>query len=270
MKKPLNLIAVFAMIAMILFTVTSCDKEPVDLRPELPPLESLQMDFSDFASQPAGMKSSELSYVNFSLSFTTVSFWSATAAVVTALPVAAYTHALTQTPEYKGDNTWEWSFEFQHNALTYTATLTGVRLNNEEFSMEMVIGHESLPGVEVKWFDGVVRYDHTSAEWTLYREGSLAVLQIVWNVDFETEDADLTYTYVEPEQTETGSYIMWEYRPGEVYDAAYTISMSEGTSFIEWNVSTIEGRVKALAYFEDEVWHCWDSYVNGLADIACE
>jgi len=269
MKKRLKLIAVFALTAMVLFTVTSCDNEPVNQRPELPPAESLVMDFSDFTTQPGSMKSSEASYVNFLLSYTTVSFWNASTILVTAFPVVAYTHALTQTPEFLGDDTWEWSFEFQFNAQTYLAILTGKRLNNEEFSMEMVISLASMPEEGVKWFDGVIRYDHTSADWTLYKEGSLAVLEIEWNMDYVTEEADLTYTYVEPDQVETGSYIMWEYRPEEVYDAAYTISMSEGMIMIEWNVSTIEGRVKSLAYFEDDNWHCWDSYANGLVDIEC-
>ena len=268
--KQIKVSAVFALTAMILFTVTSCDKEPVEYRPELPPVESLVMDFSDFSTPPAGSKSSELSYVNFVYSYTTLSFWNASAVLVSALPVAAYTHALSLTPEYLGDHTWEWSFEFQHNSITYEATLTGMRLNNEEFSMEMVIGPASNPEEGVKWFDGVIRYDHTSADWTLYKEGSIAVLEIAWNMDYETDEADLTYTYTEPDQEETGSYIMWEYRPGEAYDAAYTISMSAGMILIEWNVSTIEGRVKAPAYFEDEAWHCWDSFANGLVDMVCE
>lgn len=266
----MKITAVCAIAFMVLFTLTSCDKEKVENRPELPPVESLAMDFSNFASPPAGMKSTEAGYVNFVLSYTTVSFWSASAMLVTALPVAAYTHALAQTPEYLGDNIWEWSFEFQHNSLTYLATLTGERLNDEEFSMDMVISPASMPEEGVRWFDGVIRYDHTSADWTVYREGSIEVLEIAWNKDYETQEADLTYTYTEAGQEETGSYIMWEYRPGEVYDAAYTISMSRGMTSIEWNLSTIEGRVKAPAYFEDEEWHCWDSLASGLNDIACE
>jgi hypothetical protein len=270
MKKRIKSMVVVAVSAMVLFTVSSCDKEPVEYRPELPPAESLVMDFSDFSSPPAGMKSNELSYVNFVYSYTTLSFWNASAVIVTALPVAAYSYALTQSPEYLGDNTWEWSFEFSFNSQTYLATLTGKRLNNEEFSMEMVIGPASMPDEGQKWFDGVVRYDHTSADWVLYKEGSLEVLEIAWNKDYVTEEADLTYTYVEPDQEETGSYIMWEYRPGEVYDAAYNISMSEGLITMEWNLSTIEGRVKSPVYFEDENWHCWDSFANGLADVDCE
>jgi hypothetical protein len=269
MKKQSKLTAAFALTAMVLFTVTSCDKEPVKYRPELPPAESLVMDFSDFSAQPEGKKSSTSSHLNFMLSFTTLTYWNATAILATALPVAAYTHALSHTPEYLEDNIWEWSYEFSHNSMTYMATLTGKKLNEEEFSLEMVISSASMPDEGLKWFDGVVRYDHTSAHWTLYKDGNLEVLEIVWNKNIETEEADLTYTYVEPEQAETGSYIMWSYLPGEVYDAAYTISMSQGMTNIEWNLSTLEGRIKAPAYFEDENWHCWDSFANGLVDIDC-
>lgn len=268
MKKPLKLIAVFTLTAM-LFTVISCDKEPVENRPDLPPVESLVMDFADFISPPGAMKNS-VSYVNFVYSYTTISFWSASAVLVSALPVAAYKAALTHTPEFVGDNTWEWAFDFSWDGQEYVATLTGARMNNEEFSMEMVIAPEAMPDQGTLWFDGVVRYDHTSADWTFYREGTTAVLEIAWNMDFETEEADLTYTFTEPDHAETGSYIMWEYSPGELYDAAYTISMSEGMINIEWNTISIEGRVKAPSYFEDENWHCWDSYANQLVDIECE
>ncbi len=270
MRKQVRMTAMVTLAATILFITASCDKEPVENRPDLPPVESMMMDFSDFATQPAGMKSSEASYVNFVLSYTTVSFWNASAVLVSAIPVAAYTHALSQTPDYLGDNTWEWSFEFPLNSMNYTATLTGQRISNEEFTMEMIIALSSLPDQGIKFFDGVVRYDHTSADWTFYKEGSNAVLEVAWNMDFETEAADLTYTYVEADQEETGSYIMLEYTPGEVYDASYTVSMSQGMTNIEWNTSTIEGRVKSPAYFEDDLWHCWDSYANGLADIDCE
>jgi len=134
----------------------------------------------------------------------------------------------------------------------------------------MVIALSSAPDNGVKWFDGVVRYDHTRANWTFYKNGTTSVLEVGWNKDFETEAADLTYTYTETDMTETGSYIKWEYIPGGVYDAAYTISMAEGTSNIEWNIITIEGRVMAPVFFGDEVWHCWDSQANGLADKVCE
>ena len=84
MRKQLRVTAVVALAATILFTTTSCDKEPVENRPDLAPAESMMMDFSDFATQPAGTKGSALSYDNFVFSYLTVGFWNASAVLVAA------------------------------------------------------------------------------------------------------------------------------------------------------------------------------------------
>ncbi len=254
----------------LVFAATSCEeKEPVEERPALPPIESLKMDFSDFAEEPGGAKGILATYQNFWYSFWTVAIWNSAAVIVTALPVTAYAYALQQTPVYVGDHTWEWAFDFTWDTKDYTATLTGARINNEEFSMEMVIALAATPKLGVKWFDGVVRYNHTHAEWTLYRNGITNVLEIGWNNDFETGEADLTYTLTDPDHAQNGSYIMLAHRPDLFLDAAYTISLNEGMTYIEWNSGTLEGRVKAPVHFEDEDWHCWDSQANGLADREC-
>jgi hypothetical protein len=271
MKRYLNvqrLVAVVLSVSM-LYAITSCDKEPVSERPELPPLESLVMDFSDFSQQPGGVKDTEVTYENFLHAYFSVVFWNIASVTTLAVPIAAYTHAFQQEPEYLGDHTWEWSFEFSLGSGSYTATLTGVRINNEEFSMEMVIASSAAPEQGMKWFDGVVRYDHTHASWNLFGEGGVKMLEAEWNKDFETEAGDLTYTYVEPDREETGSYIMVSYMPDAVYDASYTISLANGETLIEWNTTTLEGRVKDLAAFGDSEWHCWDSAANGLADMIC-
>ena len=136
--------------------------------------------------------------------------------------------------------------------------------------MEMIIALVTAPDPGVKWFDGIVRYDHTHATWNMYKEGSTKVLEAEWDKDFETEEGNLTYTYVELGQEETGSFIMFSYMPEMFYDAAYTISLAAGDTKIEWNTATIEGRVLDLNKFEDSGWHCWDSAANGFVDKVCE
>ncbi len=254
----------------VIFTVTSCEKEPVDDRPELPPVESMLMDFSDFSEEPGTAKGTMATYANFLHAYLTVGFWNISATLVSALPVTAYGYALQQSPVYLGDYTWEWAFDFPLNNVNYTATLTGARINNEEFSMEMEIALAAAPDNAAKWFDGTVRYDHTHASWTIFNNGTIPVLNIEWNKDFVTEAADLTYTYAESGHAEEGSFIMWDYNPGEEYDAAYIIDLVAGMTNIEWNVTTIKGRVKAPVHFEDSEWHCWDSQANGFMDISCE
>ena len=254
----------------LLIVSTSCDNEPAENRPELPPLESLMMTFADFDGPIALTKASGEPHLHFNYAFTSLVFWSGASALTMALPVAAYTYALKQGVEYLGDNSWEWNYSFQWSGLNYTATLTATRINNEEFSLEMMIASSATPDQGVRWFDGVVRYDHTQANWTIYKDGSIEVLEVAWAKDFELGDASLLYTYVEPALVETGSYISYDYAPPEVYDASFTLSRSTGTTLIQWNTSSKEGRVQDEARFGDAEWNCWDSLEMGLVDKVCE
>jgi hypothetical protein len=268
--KKIFKLAGLAMAVSVLFVSTSCDKEPVGNRPVLPPVESLKMDYSDFNAAIGDKKASVASYVNFNHAFASLVFWSGVSAASTALPVAAYGYALEQEAEYLGDNSWEWSYDFEWNQVNYTATLTATRISNEEFSVEMLIGLAVMPGEGVRWFDGVVRYDHTHASWTIYREGDIEKLDIEWTCDFEQDDASLQYTYVEPDMNETGSFILYEYASQELYDASFSVSLSSGSTLIEWDTTSREGRVQDETKFGDALWHCWDSLENGLADKSCE
>ena len=274
MKKERKLrireFAVVAFVMTVLLGTVSCDKEPVADRPELPPMESLMMDFSDFSSSVADKKASIESHVNFNHAFASLAFWSGATTLTMALPVAAYGYALQQTPVYQGDHIWEWSFEFTWNTVNYKATLTGTRISNEEFTMEMVIGLAAFPDQGVLWFDGTVRYDHTHATWTIYSEGTVAVLEIEWYKDFVLGDGSLQYTYTMPEEEETGSYLLYEYAPLELYDASFTVSLAAGTTLVQWDTDSKAGQVQDEVTFGDAYWHCWDSLANNLVDISCE
>lgn len=274
MKTNNKLIAmkpVAILLAITLLIVnTACDNEPTENRPELPPVESLMMTFADFDAPIAGTKASGEPHLHFNYAFTSLIFWSGASALTMALPVAAYTYALEQGVEYLGEDSWEWNYSFQWSGMDKTATLTATRMNNEEFSLEMIIASSAAPDQGVRWFDGVVRYDHTQANWTIYNDGGIEVLEVAWAKDFELGDASLLYTYVEPETLETGSYISYVYAPLEVYDASFTLSRSTGVTLIQWNTTSKEGRVQDEAKFGDAEWNCWDSLEMGLIDKVCD
>lgn len=251
---------------------TSCDKEPTDEMPDLPPISSIIMDYSDFDEAPIGTKSTVPSVRNFSHAYSNVVFWHGVTTVTLALPVIAYAHALEQEPEYKGDHTWEWYYEIAIGGVEYKVTLTASRLNNEEFSADLSINYKALPGKGNTWFEGTVRYDHTSADWTLYKyeDGitQVKILNVDWNHDYETETGNMTYEYVELGHDEEGSFIRMDwFTPQPVaFDAAYTIDLYAGTIDVEWNRTTKAGRVADPNFFGDDMWHCWD---ENLLDVDC-
>lgn len=272
MKKKYSVITkpiIFLLIVSITIFNTSCKKkDTTGEKPDLPPQESLIMDFSDFDSRP-DQKSKGTTYNNFVYSFLNVAFWHTLTTSYLAIPATAYGHLLSQNARYIGDNVWEWVYYFTYEQTDYVATLTGTRLNNEEFSMDLVIAEESNPDLGFKWFEGVCRYDHTSASWDIYKynEGSpVKVLEVDWTKDFEANTSALTYVYVEPGQDETGSSITYGKDPSLDYNAWYTIDRSTETIEIEWDLATKAGRVRNENHFLDNDWHCWDS---NLADVEC-
>jgi hypothetical protein len=259
---------IFLLIISITFFNTSCKKDKAGEKPDLPPQESLIMDFSDFDSRP-DEKGKGTTYNNFVYSYLNVLFWNTISASTLAVPAVAYGHMLSQNARYVGDNVWEWVDYYTYNQTDYVATLTAARLNNDQFSVEMVIAEEATPESGFKWFDGVVSYNHTSASWNLYRYNGgspVKVIEVDWSKDYEEDTSSLTYTYVETGQEQTGSSINMGTDPSLDYNAWYTISLADETIEIQWDRATKAGRVKNPDYFPDSNWNCWDA---NLADIDC-
>jgi hypothetical protein len=260
----------FALVLALMISVISCNKDKVDDSPELPPWESLFIDFSDFADEPNQLKAIIPTYDNFLTAFMNIAFWNSFTSVTMALPSAAYLNILMSSgnPEYLGENSWQWTNEFEYQQVTYVAILTTKRITNEAFSMEMKIAFAALPDQGKVWFDGVCRYDHTYAEWNLYRSETtqVKVVEVEWSRDFETGIKSAKYTYVEPGSAENGSYILYGTSPGAAYDAYYTISVASGIKNIEWFRETGAGRIKDPEKWGNDSWHCWNDL---LQDIEC-
>jgi len=272
LKSLRNGVIVFLSLGVI-FLGTSCESEPVEDRPDLPPISSFIMDYSDFDEPASNLKAAVPSFANFTHAYGNIVFWNAFTTVTLALPVTAYAYALNKEPEYMGNNKWEWSYDFKHNNIDYKATLTAERMNNEEFSADMSINLKALPGKGVTWFDGVIRYDHTHAGWNLYKNENASAIKIIevdWSRNYETDEGTMKYTLVEPGHEEEGSYIMLEIvtPDPEIIDAAYTISLAAGDIDIEWNRTTKAGRVADPVHFQDDLWHCWDyTLVDAVCDV---
>jgi hypothetical protein len=250
----------FVLIALVL-VIFSCEKDDKDTLPELPPLEALSMDFSDFSTMPdtTPVLKSSGHYTNFALSFVSVGVWNIATFVTMAIPIAAYTECLQQTPEYLGDNTWEWSFSVNILTIPHEARLVTKRIDNETYSAKMYV---SKTGVfeDFLWFEGVIRYDATEADWTMYESptNNVAWLSVEWEKDWEADTSSIIYTNIRAGDNDYGGYITYGITDDVDYDAYYSISGSEGMIDIKWNTSTLAGRISSNIFFDDDGWHCWD------------
>ncbi len=258
-----------------LMVIYSCKKdkdEPVST-PDLPPSESILMDFSAFSNPNDTLdlkKASELLngflYTNWGHSYSTVVFWNSLATASLAIPTACYLKILENNPVYKGDNTWEWTASYTGINATYDAKLVCKRISNVEFLAEMYISKSGmLQFTDFKWFEGIIRYDRTHAIWTVYESPDNPedqLFDIEWNKNWENNTGDIKYLYVKTGLDITGSFIDYKVTSDPILDASYTVSFAGDSTYIEWNRALHNGHVKDYQHFGDYEWHCWNDLLQ--------
>jgi hypothetical protein len=194
--------------------------------------------------------------------------------------VASFYGSFLHTPEYLGDQTWEWSYEFDYFTSTYKARMTG-ELRSDDVKWDMYLEKVGIGSFdEFKWFEGTSNLDGNSGQWILYHSSEFPeeVLQLDWSKS-GNEVSEVKYTYVrelnDNRETETfnGSYLLYGKQTGD-YDAYFDIHAYDNIWYkdfvdvdIEWSLDEYYGRVKADKKFGDTEWHCWDS--NGY-DVNCQ
>lgn len=272
MKKTINLYSLISVlfVALLLMTSNSCKKEDEN-PPELPPVDALLMDFSNFDDGVPQDKKSVSSYNNFAYSVLTVGAWNTAAAVNILLPAAAYAEAFNHEAVYLGDNSWKWEYSVTVGQNTFVVKLVSKRISNDKFTLEMLVSKTGGTGnfTDFKWIEGTVRYDHTSASWTIYDnpEVSWPAVTIDWTMDWEKELYTIKYTCEKPDSDLHGGTIEHGVTEDTDYNAYYKIVFPSNNVVIEWNKTTKAGRVSSLSYFGDNTWHCWD---ENLLDVTCE
>ena len=276
------------LMVMTLFTL-SCEKSDTpseqSLSPQLPPAETMAIDFEAFDESGTSGKSSITSIDekapngNWVFSRVVVGVWSTALYSTLSVPVTAFHAAFSQTPEMISEDTWQWSYSVEGFTSEYTARLTG-QLTAEAVLWNMYITKTGIEGYdEFLWFTGSSSLDGNSGFWILNQgpERQDPMLRIDWERAGE-EIGSIRYTWVR-ELNDQGnddlfrnSYL--EYGLQDAYFDAYFDAYVYDVNLqgfaeveIEWSRETFEGRVRSFAYFEDEMWHCWDS--NG-DDVACE
>ncbi len=282
MKKMLKIY--WLVFGVVLLVFTSCENSgDIGNPPELPPYESMAMDFDDFSNNKSLMaenKSDEIAAnENWFYSALVVGFWNTTLFANLAVPVAAYKTAFAHTPVSLENNKWQWQYTVEGFTSQYTARLTA-ELTSEEVLWEMYIMKTGIEGFEeFLWFSGVSQLDARSGYWTLNHSANFPenMLRIDWLIEND-EVGSIKYTYVrelnDNRETDTfkDSYIIYGLKDTDM-DAFYNVhafnnDISEYVDVaIEWSRTNYNGHVRSLSYFENDNWHCWDETGQ---DIDCE
>ncbi len=259
-----------------------------DTTPELPPAESMVIPFQDFLASgapapverpPTEANEVALAKENFNYAAGSIFFWNVAITVTVAVPVASFLAAFQNPIEFKGDATWESSYDFQSiGGVKHTAVLQA-KLVSDGVEWKMLISKENS-FQDFLWYSGFSNLENTEGNWLLNQgpekelpNGDPApFLNIEWHHDSQASTADVKYTFVVPDAPQNGSWIFYGITNQEPYDAFYTLFGSENSNqvAIEWNRTNKDGHVKSQQRFGDEQFHCWDTLANGLADMDCQ
>lgn len=264
-----------AVVALLLAAgvfLLSCDKDestnPADA-PELPPVSTLVMDFSDFQHAGAAMAPVFPSTrENWGWAALNVAVWNTILTVTLAVPVASFVEAFNHTPQPQSDGSWLWTYSFTAAGALHTARLYG-RVDLGGTYWDMYIS-KSGEYTDFHWYSGESNLALTQGTWSLNHSPQTPTpfIDILWHRNPADTTGDLTYTNVIPGHADNGGYISYGITTGVPYDAFYAIfSPSQANTVdIEWNRETVDGRVRDPRHFGDPNWHCWNS---DLQDIVC-
>jgi hypothetical protein len=295
-KFTIHCLLILALLASFL---TGCrgteSHEQPTTPPQIPPISSFVMDFADFNSQgevslipsTRAVTAQQVSFINGSsgsqssdqyamgtrknwgFAALNVGFWSVVVVVGLAIPVAAFVESFDHTPEQQPDYTWIWSYDVTVNDVTYTAELHGKYIDNG-VRWDMYISKQN-EYTDFQWYYGESDLPATEGFWILKKNPSdpTDLLRIDWKRDLAEGTYDIKYTNIVLGGPENGGYIFHGVTTDELYDRFYEIfnKGKDNYTYIEWDSTTKEGRVKDTRHFNDSEWHCWDA---DYMDVDCE
>ncbi|MFQ5769846.1 MAG: hypothetical protein ACE5HX_04885 [bacterium] len=244
--------------------------------PEIPPANTLVMDFSDFiATNQASYSQTNSGHIeqllsrdNWGWAATNVMVWNTLLTITFITPVAAFVESFKHEPVQQPDDSWIWTYNFNVFGVIHTAELhaktipAGIR-------WDMYISKENDYS-NYHWFFGESNLVTTEGTWTLNSSvAATPFIFIEWHRNPKDSTSDIKYTNVIPDAAENGGYIFYGTSTDAMYDAFYDIynKGKDNHSTIKWNRTTKAGQIKDALHFGDNDWHCWNTL---LEDIDCQ
>lgn len=281
MKNFITKFRVWCVLSVFLiFIFSACEKDDPTAPengtpPDVPPVSTFQMDFSDFQTQGTGKilhngHEIMLTKLNWGWAAANVFVWNTILTINLIVPVAAFVESFNHEPVQQADGSWLWTYSFTAGGLLHTAHLTATT-DIGFINWKMLISKENTY-TDFEWFTGRSNLVVTAGTWTLNAKPTdpTPLLDILWHRNPTSGSSDIRYTNIIPNHEENGAFIQMAVTPDSVRDASYQIYSVTNNNMtnIEWSRTTKDGRVSDAVHFGDTgEWHCWN---NTLDDIDCQ
>jgi hypothetical protein len=235
--------------------------EPETDAPQLPPLQSMQMDLSFFtegsgqgaaptAAEPAGTK------LNFLNAVVRAAFVNVAVVTVLTPPALAFSAALHTFPSREDDGSYLWIYTWVHQGQDHQIRLRGTPAGvHVDWELYVV-----LPGHEAQlWFSGRSYRDRDEGFWVFRdfsAEGDPEVLRIDWEVNSE-QDATLEFRNIHAGSDEEGDELRYR-AEGPMNSIEFLDASSTETWDIIWNEADGSGSLQVPDYNNGQR-ACWDT-----------
>ena len=260
----------FSGLLCILFLLSSCGDDPASVNdepPQLPPVQSMEADFSNFESQQKQTQPQTESSNNFQRAATTALIMKAVIELNLAIPKALLTAARNADSELNEDEQWEWQFSKSADGNTFGVRLLGAREGENTVNWQFFVTNSQLGLEDHLFFSGTTNTDGTEGVWSYYSlqdpENQQEVSRIEWTVNGE-EDVQLRLEVIADRNGNQGDYLDYTF-DGTLKTATYYDNSEDQETTIQINVNTKAGYIIAPDFNNDNK-ACWD---ENFQDVAC-
>ena len=266
-----NRLLTLGVMIICLFTLTTCEKEPTkpdDVAPELPPVQSMQVDMSFFnSSQNFTLNKATVSKLNFLSAATRVTIINLKVFAASIIPTTVLVAALSQPVELKDDGKWHWIFTVaDKDSDTFSVDLAGwIDTPQAETVWEIYISSSNhTPELDhFLWYYGRSKISNKEGWWIFNDDKSPDSLVEVTKIDWEIpdeNDKDLVFTNVKETSNEYGDYLKYGVELTDRFLLFFDASASQ-TNTIYWNAQTKAGYIEWFDY-NNGVKSYWDENLN--------
>jgi len=274
MVKKITALLVIAIISTGLYSCTDNPSSANDEPPAIPPVSSMEMDYSTFELDPqqSSPKATHTvqEYEHFTAAVGSATILRLVVALNVAIPRAILEGASNRDPQLNGDGQWEWSYSQTTDQNSFevrlVAIVSGSGTAEQQVNWEFYVSSDQHGLDNFLFFEGVTSADGSTGTWTYYDlaspEQQSAVSRVDWNV-VDENNRSLTLEVLSDRNNHQGDTIEYSF-DGSLKTAVFT-DASEGTTVtLVWNPETHEGSITAPNY-NNGVQACWNSNLENTA-----
>ncbi|NGP77053.1 hypothetical protein G3570_10445 [Balneolaceae bacterium YR4-1] len=251
--------------------VTSCNDDPASLSneqpPEIPPVESMSMDFSNFDGYQQNKEAlSKEVNTNFAEAAIRAFVIKSVVDLNLAIPKALLAAASESEAEFNEEGEWVWNYTKNAGNQTYEVRLVASQQNENEINWQFFVTNSALNISDKLFFEGTTTAGGTQGTWTYYSlmsSSEEAVSVTNWSVS-EEGNVDLRLEVVSDRYNNEGDFIEYSF-DGTVKNVVFYNANEDSTTELQWNIETNVGYIIAPNYNNGEK-ACWN---ENFENVTC-